>query len=255
MTHNRCPMARTLSEGRAIRGEEAIAERPDGTRVPFIPYPTPLRDAGGRLIGAVNILIDITDRKASEAQVRMLSQQVNHRANNLLAVVQATLRLTEADTVEEFKKTLEGRIHALGRAHSLVARSDWVGVDLHQLVNQEMADYLDAPAPRVWANGPAMPLCPSSAQAMALVLHELATNAAKHGALSVEAGSVHISWRRDSEGGLKVRWAESAGPPVARPSRRGVGVLMIERAVRQLGGEVQLDWRPEGLVCEISSDD
>ena len=169
--------------------------------------------------------------------------------------MQATLRLTEAATVDDFKKILEGRIHALGRAHSMVARSQWVGVDLRELVTLELSAHLDAETPRVWASGPALPLSPDAAQAMALAIHELASNATRHGALSTPEGVVHVSWRRDDAGSLHFRWSESGGPAVTPPARRGVGVLMIERAVRQLGGEVRLDWAPSGLACEIVSDD
>jgi PAS domain S-box-containing protein len=252
LPHDECPMAVTLRENRAVRGEEAIAERPDGTRIPFIPYPTPLQDETGALIGAVNMLVDISHRKEAEERLKLLSHEVNHRANNLLAVVQATVRLTRAETVAEFKTILEGRLHAIGRAHNLIAQSRWEGADLHRLVTEELAPYVGARTPRAWVSGPNVPLNPDCAQSMALAIHELATNAAKHGALSIPEGLVHVHWRRDADGGLHFRWTESGGPPTAPPTRRGVGALVIERAVRQLGGEVTLDWRPEGLVCDIS---
>jgi PAS domain S-box-containing protein len=253
LPHDQCSMAVALKENRPVRGGEAVAERPDGTRVPFIAYPTPLRDSSGALIGAVNMLVDITQRKEAEERLKLLSYEVNHRANNLLAVVQATLRLTQAETVEAFKKTLEGRIHALGRAHSLVAQSRWEGADLHRLVTEELAPYVGAESPQVWASGPSLPLSPSSAQSMALAIHELATNAAKYGALSVRSGSVHVHWGRDGDGSLRFRWTESGGPPVTPPTRSGVGTLVIERAVGQLDGYVKLDWLPQGLTCEIVS--
>src|SRR5712692_6460381 len=125
MRHDECPMAVALKENRAVRGAEAIAERPDGSRVPFTPYPTPLRDPSGALVGAVNMLVDITHRKQSEERVMMLAGEVVHRANNLLAVVQAAVRLTDAETVEELKEAIHGRIQALGHAHALLAQSRW----------------------------------------------------------------------------------------------------------------------------------
>src|SRR5215208_335373 len=112
LPHDECPMAVALKENRPVRGAEAIAERPDGTRVPFIPYPTPLRDAAGALVGAVNMLVDITERKQAEERLQLLAQEVDHRANNLLALVQASVRLTKAETVEAFKVAVEGRIQA-----------------------------------------------------------------------------------------------------------------------------------------------
>src|SRR5215472_3661471 len=154
MRHDECPMAVALKENRAVRGGEAIAERPDGTRVPFIPYPTPLRDASGNLVGAVNMLIDITHRKQSEERVMMLAGEVVHRANNLLAVVQATVRFTQAETVEELKEAIHGRIQALGHAHALLAQSRWSGAELERLVGDELAPYRCGLEPRARFRGP-----------------------------------------------------------------------------------------------------
>ncbi|MDB5580665.1 MAG: hypothetical protein JWR80_5841 [Bradyrhizobium sp.] len=254
LPHDQCPMAVALREGRAVRGAEAVAERPDGSRIAFIPYPTPFRDARGVIQGAVNMLVDITHRQQAEERMKLLSDEVNHRANNLLAVVQATLRITQGDTVEQFKTTLEGRIHALARAHSLVAQSRWEGADLHRLVSEELAPYVSAERPQVWASGPAIPLAPSAAQSMALAIHELATNAVKYGALSTLQGAVHVNWHTEADGTLRFRWVETGGPPVTAPARRGVGTTVIDSAVRQLGGRVTLDWPPEGLVCAIMSE-
>jgi PAS domain S-box-containing protein len=252
LPHDQCPMAAALKEGRPIRGEEAVAERPDGTRIPFIPYPTPFFDADGVVIGAINMLVDITHRKEAEERLKLLSDEVNHRANNLLTVVQATVRMTQGETVAQYQTTLEGRIHALARAHSLVAESRWQGADLHRLVSEELAPYVGAEQPRIWVSGPTTPLKPSTAQSMALVIHELATNAAKYGALSTPSGEVRANWS-EPDGGLHFVWTESGGPPVKAPLKRGVGTYVIESAVRQLGGQVRIDWRPEGLVCEITS--
>jgi PAS domain S-box-containing protein len=250
LAHDQCPMAVALRENREVRGAEAIAERPDGTRVPFIPYPTPIRDADGRVIGAVNMLVDITHRKEAEERLKLLSNEVNHRANNLLAVVQAMVRMTEAPTVAEYKLALQGRIQALAHAHSLLAETRWQGADLQRLVTEELAPYVGAAEPRVWASGPPVPLDPNLAQSFALAIHELATNAAKHGAFSASDGTVHVDWRREPDG-LVFRWTEAGGPAVAQPSRRGVGTRVMERAVQQLGARLSFDWRPQGLVCEI----
>src|SRR6185312_6609153 len=105
-----------------VRGAEAVAERPDGTRVAFMPFPTLLRDASGEVTGAVNMLVDITERKAAEERQKLLANEVNHRANNLLSVVQAMLRITDGHNIAEFKDALDGRIKALAHAHGLLAK-------------------------------------------------------------------------------------------------------------------------------------
>jgi PAS domain S-box-containing protein len=250
LPHDECPMAVALKEGREVRGAEAIAERPDGSRVMFTPYPTPLRDAEGKLVGAVNMLVDITDRKAGEERQTLLSNEVNHRANNLLSIVQAMLRLTKARTLDEYREALEGRIKALAHAHSLLAKSRWEAADLQQLVAEEMAPYLGGDQPLVWMSGAAMPLEPSAAQSTAMILHELATNAAKYGALSVR-GRVLVHWQATGDSVL-VRWTEEGGPAVRPPSRSGVGSSVMQKAAAHLGGRARFDWRPEGLVFELT---
>jgi len=255
LPHDQCPMAQALKEDRPIRGVEAIAERPDGSRVSFRPYPTPIHDDTGKLIGAVNMLIDITDQKADEARLKLLMREVDHRANNLLAVVQATVRLTEADTVEGFKTAVEGRIRALGRAHGLLARSQWTGVDLAQLLRDELAGFDETDGDRVTIAGPTVQMAPATAQSIAVALHELATNAARHGALSVPQGTVDVRWRIAGDGRLHLTWTESGGPAVSGPTHRGFGSVMIQNTVlRDLRGEVRFDWRPEGLVCAIEAE-
>jgi PAS domain S-box-containing protein len=252
LPHDECPMAVALKEGRPVRDTEAIAERPDGTRVPFMPFPTPLRDGSGAVIGAVNMLVDITHRKQAEERLELLAREVNHRANNLLALVQATVRLTEADTVEDFKASLEGRIRALAQAHGLLARSRWVGAKLRQLVEEELAPFRQANEPRARVDGPDVLLSPTAAQSIAVALHELATNAAKYGALSVPGGRVQVDWQPSDDGRVVFRWAETGGPAVTPPTRRGFGLTVVEQVIRlQLEGEVRFDWRTDGLVCEI----
>jgi PAS domain S-box-containing protein len=253
LPHDECPMAIALKENRPVRGAEAIAERPDGTRVPFIPYPTPLRDAAGALVGAVNMLVDITERKQAEERLQLLAQEVDHRANNLLALVQASVRLTKAETVEAFKVAVEGRIQALANAHALLASSRWVGASLGQLVEDELAPYRSGREPAARVNGARVMLEPKVAQTMAVVLHELATNAAKYGALSMPAGHVDLDWWPTADGRFMFRWVETGGPAVVAPKRRGFGTGVVERMIRdQLDGELRLDWRPEGLICEIA---
>jgi PAS domain S-box-containing protein len=253
MRHDESPMAVALKENRAVRDAEAIAERPDGSRVPFIPYPTPLRDPSGALVGAVNMLVDITSRKQSEERVMMLAGEVVHRANNLLAVVQATVRFTDAETVQELKETIHGRIQALGHAHALLAQSRWSGAELTKIVEDELAPYRCGQHPRARIRGPNLVLDPKAAQSMAMALHELTTNAAKYGALSTPGGKVEVEWRHGPNGRLVFRWAEAGGPTVKPPRRRGFGTSVIVGMIRdQLDGKVRFEWRKDGLVCEIN---
>jgi PAS domain S-box-containing protein len=250
LPHSQCPMAIALREGKPNRGIEAVAERPDGTRITFTPYPTPLFDAEGRMVGAVNMLVDITERKAAEDRQRLLANEVNHRANNLLAVVQSMVRLSKAETVRDFRDTLNGRIQALARAHNLLAESRWVGADLQHLVSEELAPFMDE-RPQVWISGTILPMAPAAAQSMAMIVHELAANAARHGALSTGAGKVLIEWRRAKGDRIVFKWTERGGPPAEQSERQGVGFTIIARAAAHLQARVAMDWSPEGLTFEL----
>ena len=326
LPHDECPMAVTLKTGKPVRGVEAVAERPDGTRVPFMPYPTPLRDASGKLVGAVNMLIDLTDRvranqirqhlasivessddaiiskdfdgiitswnkgaqqifgytpeevigkpvtilmppdrfdeetdilgrirrgeridhyetirrrkdgklldisltvspmrnaegriigaskvarditerKHAEARQTLLTRELHHRTKNLFAVVQAVVSRSFAGkrTVDEAEAAVLDRLHSLAQTHMLLLEREWQGTDLLELVRHEMRPFTG----RVSVTGPTVILNPQAAQNFALALHELTTNAAKYGALSVASGRVGIEWSVDPPG-------EGATPP------------------------------------------
>jgi PAS domain S-box-containing protein len=205
----------------------------------------------GQARSAIGVLLDITERKQAEDRLKLLAREVDHRANNLLAVVQGTVSLSRADDVATLKEVIVGRVNALARAHQLLAAARWQGADLRRLVQEELLAFSLGEAARVEISGDEVALPPAAAQAVAMALHELATNAAKYGALSVEGGRVRIAWNR-VDGRLKIRWEERDGPPVAKPSRRGLGTSMLQRALDgELHGETRLDWRPEGLVCEL----
>ena len=250
LPHDQCPMAVALKEGRPIRGVEAIAERPDGSRIHFMPYPTPFKNAAGDVIGAINMLVDISEQKAAAERQQQLSQEVDHRANNLLAVVQALVRMADAPDVTELKRSLEGRLKALAHAHVLLAQSRWTGADLQHLVSEEMAPYMGGAPPRVWLSGPVLMLEPAVAQSMSMVIHELATNAAKYGALA-GAGRVMIDWRQAGDQ-LVFRWTETGGAAILEPPPTGLGRRMIDKAALHLRARTVFDWRPGGLVFELS---
>ena len=378
LPHDQCPMAIALREKREVRGQDAVAERPDGTRVPFLPFPTPIYDAEGTLIGAVNMLVDLTEwkraegalqhfaaivessddaiiskdlngiitswntgaerifgylaeevigrsikilippdhqdeegtilerirsghriehyetvrqrkygglvdisltispiknaqgqivgaskiardiaeRKRDEAQIAMLAREAEHRVKNVLATVQATVHLTQAETPDLLKQAIEGRIQALANVHALFVKSRWTGAELRSLVMQEILPYSQAGDKRVRADGPPLFLETTTAQTIAVALHELTTNAAKYGSLSVPDGRVQIEWSHKGGENLMLRWTETGGPAVQPPTRKGFGTRVMEAMVQsQLKGEIRFDWRSEGLVCEIKTED
>ena len=376
LPHDQCPMAVALKEGREVRGVEAIAERPDGTRVRFRPYPTPLRDPSGRLVGAINLLMDvterhdselesarlaaivvssddaiisktldgritswnagatrifgyeasemigesilriippelhgeervilarlqrgeridhyetvrvakdgrrvdvsltvsplrdrsgkvvgaskvgrdITDRKRAEKMQRVLTDELAHRVKNTLATVQAIANqsLVSAKSPADFVSSFTGRVQALAKAHTLLTRSKMQGADVMELVSEQVL--IGAPNDdRISCSGPLLVLDAQAAVHLALVLHELATNARKHGALSVPTGRLSVTWQVRTNGGcsLLLSWRESHGPRVSAPSAHGFGRTLIEQTVRAHGGEAAVDYRTDGLTYEI----
>jgi PAS domain S-box-containing protein len=252
LAHEDCPMAVAIRENRPVRDVEAIAERPDGSRICFAPYPTPLRDANGELIGAVNMLVDITTRKQAEERMMLLTQEVDHRANNLLAVIQAMLRLTKADSAEEFQAAFQGRLSALAHVQKLFSVSRWTGASINTIIHEELRPYAGHDARRVDIRGDDIRLPAALAQAIAVSVHELATNAAKYGSLSKASGRVEISWQTDASGKLSLHWKERGGPRIAKPARTGFGVGAVDGVIRMLSGRIDRHWKPEGLVCELT---
>ncbi len=189
--------------------------------------------------------------RQNEEGLRHAVRELDHRAKNLLAIVQSVLRLSKAESTAEFIAAVTGRIRALSLAHSLLAQSRWQGVELARLVEAEMAPLAGSEAPRIAIEGPPVALLPASAQSLAIALHELATNAARHGALSRPEGKVAIRWAFGPER-LDLQWVEHGGPPAAPPVRRGFGINAVVASVeRQLGGAVAFDWRREGLKLEL----
>jgi PAS domain S-box-containing protein len=373
--HDECPMAVAVREQRAVHGGEAVAERPDGARVPFAAYPTPLRDSMGQVVGALNVLVDISGRKAteaaladSEARLRgvfdttpecikvvasdgtllrmnpaglgmieaegssevegrsvfsliapedlaawqanharicageamswefaivglrggrrrmethaaplplpdgrvaqlaitrdvtarreaeqrqsMLAGEVDHRAKNVLAVALSVIRLTRAEDPRRFAEAVEGRIAALAHAHTLLADEHWVGAELRSVAETELAPYLAARCAD--SSGPPVVLAPGAVQPVSMVLHELATNAAKFGALSRPGGRLELVWTVQPDRTLRLVWDESGGPPMTNTGPPGFGSKLIEATVcSQLGGTMTQEWRPQGLWCEI----
>ncbi|HYI70592.1 MAG TPA: HWE histidine kinase domain-containing protein [Skermanella sp.] len=200
---------------------------------------------GRRLV--VSMAADLTERKEAEAHMRLLMQEVDHRAKNALAVVQSIVILSRAENSADFAEVVQGRVAAVARAHTLLAETRWSGADLATLARQELEAHALPGQFRIL--GAPVTIVAPCAQAVSIVLHELTINAVKHGALSVSTGRVTVSIAvNQRSGGLIVDWNETGGPAVTPPTRRGFGSVIIERTVRdQLAGEIDFDWHPGGL--------
>ena len=251
LPHHQCPMADVLRTGISVREQEVHIERPDGSRGIALVDIEAIKDSGGNVVGAVNCFQDITERKRSEAQIVNLAREAEHRTKNILATVLATVRLSQSDTSDDLKQLIEGRIDALAKVHTLFVESRWAGAELHRLATQELLAYSGEKEARVRIEGPAVMLEPSTAQTVAISLHELATNAAKYGSLSAAGGRVEILWSLTADRRLSLRWIESGGPTATPPTHRGFGTRIMENMIGQLKGEVRFDWRDQGLTCEI----
>lgn len=240
-----------IRRGERIDHFETIRKRKDGTQIVVSLTVSPVRNSDGVIVGASKIARDITEQKQSQERIAMLAREAEHRSKNLLANVLAMVNLSRAETIDELKRSIQGRIQALANVHSLFAATRWIGAELTQFVNQEIAPYSAGAENRVRVSGPQMLLQPDIAQAVAVVVHELATNAAKYGALSTDHARVDLTWNV-TDGKLQLIWAETGGPKVNRPSRKGFGSRIIDRMVAELKGTANFDWRPEGVVCRIT---
>ena len=249
--HANCATVTTLREGRAIHGIEALVERPDGSRIAVKGYPTPIIDSEGQCIGAVNMLVDISEQKRTQERLELLAREIDHRSNNILAVVQSLVRLTKANSIADYREALEGRLTAVARANSLIAEKRWKEVDLRSLLAEELAAFPDR---KVTVSGEPIAIRPESAQSFAMIVHELCTNAVKHGALSSESGGLKVSWIIDGCHELMFKWEETGGPPTLEPEVYNTGNRVIDAAVRQLDGRLFREWRREGLSCTLLCD-
>jgi two-component sensor histidine kinase/DNA-binding response OmpR family regulator len=209
-------------------------------------------DLANRLARVSGVTIDVTDRKEAEERQDLLAREVDHRARNALAVVQSIVRLTRANRIEDYVAAVEGRIKALARAHALLSDARWHSADLGALVAEELAPYRAGEADKVQVTGPNVALPPYLAQGLALALHELATNAAKHGALSSLLGKLSLSWQLRPDL-LVMRWIETGGPRVEPPSARSFGLKVIRTSIEnQLSGKAIFEWVPQGMQCTLA---
>jgi PAS domain S-box-containing protein len=240
-----------IRRGERIDHFETVRQRKDGSLIVVSLTVSPVKSANGKIVGASKIARDISAEKRSQEQIVTLAREAEHRSKNLLANVVATVKLSQSDTPEGLKQAIEGRIQALANVHSLFVQTRWIGAELSTIARQELAPY-EKGEERARIHGLQVLLEPSAAQSVAVILHELATNAAKYGALSVAKGQVDLGWSHDSDGRLELRWTETGGPPVQMPTREGFGGRILRQLAGQLNGAARFDWRVEGLDCEIT---
>jgi PAS domain S-box-containing protein len=243
-----------LKRGERIDHYETVRVAKDGHRIDVSLTVSPLRDRSGRIIGASKVARDISERKQAEKLQRVLIDELNHRVKNTLATVQAIANqsLVHAKSPADFVASFSARVRALAAAHMVLTRSDMRGAEMMDLVREQVL--LDAGNdPRISCSGPLLVLEPQTALHLALVLHELATNARKYGALSAPTGRLAVTWevRRNGGQNLLLWWRESRGPTVRAPQARGFGSALIEQTLRTHGGETSVHYGPDGLTCEI----
>jgi PAS domain S-box-containing protein len=246
---------RLMEMGRPEAIEESLGEHGGEERV-WLSTKAPLRDRKGYVIGLVGVSVEITDRKRMELRLRVMLNELNHRVKNTLATVQAIAAQTLCGVDHEVYLAYEGRLIALASAHDVLTRENWAGADFHDVVVGQLGAYAGSVGDRFQLSGPKLRLNSRAALALAMGLHELATNAMKYGALSNSLGQVSIRWSlaADDASMLRLTWKERYGPKVSS-SRRGFGIHLIERVLASdLGGKVHLRLDDsEGVICHIEA--
>ncbi len=249
-----------IAIAQAARGEDArfdlmLSDDDDAQRV-FDLWVRPLGSSTEPPANLVASAVDITGRYEGEQTQRLLMRELDHRMKNTLQVIQAVIRRTARSqrSVEVFERSLLGRVGAMSRAHDLLAAERWLGAELNEVIAQEVASFDAGGA--ISAAGPRLRLNPRAALSIALVIHELGTNASKYGALSSPEGRVLVTWQVDRSGSeptITINWQESGGPPVSPPTTKGFGSMLIESSIAyEMEGQAHLDYRHDGLVCTIS---
>ena len=249
-----------LNSGEPVRDIEFRGEtqRAKGEQRDWLEQLYPLRDSMGEIVGIGIICEDITERKSTEQHIRTLLSELAHRSKNLLTVIQVMARRSVSPELSssEFVDSFIERLSGLAQSHDLLAREDWRGISMQELVTSQIGHLNSDLSSRLFTDGPDLILTPVAAQNLGMAVHELSTNAVKYGALSVDGGEVHISWAvfKDEAGRdrLRLSWVERGGPKVVEPSRRGFGRFVIEAiAARALSGAVDLRFDPEGVSCTL----
>lgn len=246
----------SIGRGERVAHFDTIRRRKDGTTVHVSLTVSPIRNAYGVIIGASKIARDITERKDSENRIRMLMREVNHRVKNQFAVILSMIRETNkrAATAAEFDRQIRDRIMALSRSHDLLVDGEWRGATLHDLVVAQVQPFSDDN--RISASGELIVLSAAAVQYLGIAFHELATNSARHGALSTNTGRVEISWTilEGQDPHLRLTWTETGGPAVGEISRSGFGRVVLERvAPSAVNGVGHISYAPSGIVWTLDA--
>jgi PAS domain S-box-containing protein len=251
LLYDQCPMATALKEGRAIRNAEVVAERPDGTRVPFIPYPTPLRDGAGKIVGAINMLVDVSERKQAETQQRILLNELNHRVKNNMQMLQILLeagaRRAESSEAREVLDEASGRVMAMAAAQRvLYTTHDATRFNARDFLNVvcETAKHTFPQELDIDYEADAIQLSNDAAMPLALIANELLTNAVKYGLNAQGAGTVRVRLRRADESLLFYVEDDGPGFDLQSVQRRSSGLALVQGLTRQLGGKFEVTRTP-----------
>lgn len=244
-----------IHRGERVDHFDTVRVAKDGRRVDISVTISPLRDFSGNIVGAAKVARDITERKRTEALQQLLFDELNHRVKNMLATIQAiaTQSLRRSARPEDFVSSFTGRVQALAKAHDLLVNGKLKGTDVAEILREQVA-LGTTDGTRVSCKGPLVVLGPRAAMQLALVVHELATNARKYGALSVPTGTLTISWEVVAGGHSKLllNWKEQGVPNVRVPTTRGFGTTLIERSFEAYGGETSLQFGADGLICDLT---
>jgi len=247
------------ARGETVHGDEIEIRFTDSSAVAIVVQASPLRDPSGKVVGAVCAALDISERKRTEDHRILLLNELNHRVKNTLAIVQsiAAQSFRGSKSTASGRESFEARLMAVSRAHDVLTAESWQGANLDEIVVQAIAPYRGPQPNRIAIEGPPIRLSAKMALSFSMALHELATNAAKYGALSDHKGTVKIAWRverHDPSTRLRLEWRESDGPPVVPPEHNGFGSRLIERGLAQeLNGEAKIEYLPDGLRCAIEA--
>ena len=252
------PLQTAARTAKPVSSIECRLLRPDGRVVDVIESATPLFDEHGNPRGAIAAVVDISERKRAEQHQQVLLHELQHRVKNILATISslAARMLRNTSSLQEFSAAFQERLRAMGRMHDILSQRSWIGADLSRLIDAAVSPYATAKGSNIELSGPDVLLKPDVASALGMVLHELATNAAKYGALGNPDGRLQISWGVEGSGQgekLSFSWLERSASPITPPDHEGFGSTFIRRSVEyELEGTVELAFEPPGLRCAIS---
>ena len=233
---------------------ETVRRHKEGHMIPVGISGSQIFAPDGRVIGVAAVHRDMTQNREYKEHLGFTLRELSHRTKNLLAVVQGLARMMarRSDDLDEFEVRFRGCIQALAYSHDLLIQHEWQGATLRELLTVQLAPFGGLDSRKITVQGPEVFLGPSAMQSLGLIVHELATNATKHGALSRPAGSVTVNWARGEDQGVKLVWREQGGPTVRQPTRKGFGQVVFERIGASLDGEITTEFPPEGFVCTVT---